>query len=434
MSAARSALAVAVLWLGGPIASAAGQPVAEPAAAGQPVAEQATLPAHTAPAAAVTSPPAPAESSWLLDLYESARGAIVRIESDLGVGTGFLFHSPHHVATAYHVIQDAEWIEVAFSNGRKLGARVVAYDPAQDLAILELPADIPDVRPLLPYLGEVRIGTRVAAIGHPLSNVKDSDARLQGLLDWTLTSGIVGAVSESFVQTDAAVNPGNSGGPLLNERGEVVGVVSFKLQAAEGVNMAVRAKPLQALTLRIGQQPPPPRTSWARDAFEIGFMQHIDEDSVGGFVLGFGAVWQRRLAMRFRLGFVGGTIAPRAEGVIAQKLNRVVLELDTGLHQQFGHGPLGLSATLGGGAALYFESGDLTELTVYQADAACVPTAGAPCVLSSRVHTVENSEVRFMPMLSATVTLAILRVGYAYQFDIERIEDSVHRLLFTFAL
>jgi hypothetical protein len=338
------------------------------------------------------------------------------------------------VATAYHVIQDVEWIEVAFSNGRKLGAKVVAYDPAQDLAILELPADIPDARPLLPYLGEVRIGTRVAAIGHPLSDVKDSDKRLQGLLDWTLTSGIVGAVSESFVQTDAAVNPGNSGGPLLNERGEVVGVVSFKLRAAEGVNMAVRAKPLQALTLRIATQPPPPRTRWARDAFELGFMQHIDDDNVGGFSLGFGAVWMRRLAMRFRLGFVGGAVAPRAEGVIAEKLNRVVLELETGLHQQFGHGPLAPAVTLGGGAALYFESGDLTELTVFQADPTCVPSAGMACALSSRVRTEEHSEVRFMPMLSATVTLAILRVGYAYQFDIERIEDSVHRLLFTLAL
>lgn len=145
-----------------------------------------------------------------------------------GSGSGVVFDPNGYIVTNYHVIAGAEKLSVTFNDRYTTEARVVASDPATDISVLKVDESQP-----LPYLrfgnsDQVRLGQWVLAVGYPLS------------LDATVTAGIVSAKGralginrsqslsaiESFIQTDAAVNPGNSGGALVNTEGELVGINS----------------------------------------------------------------------------------------------------------------------------------------------------------------------------------------------------------------
>lgn len=138
-----------------------------------------------------------------------------------GQGSGFILDHDGHILTNYHVIADAQRIEVTLHNRKKYRATVVGQDRSQDLAIIQIKA--PDLNPMT--MGDsknLQVGQKVYAIGNPFG------------LSGTLTSGIVssirqvqepdGVIIDEAIQTDAAINPGNSGGPLLNSRGEVIGI------------------------------------------------------------------------------------------------------------------------------------------------------------------------------------------------------------------
>jgi S1-C subfamily serine protease len=155
-----------------------------------------------------------------LDPFAPAEG------EPLGNGSGFVIDTQGHIVTNYHVVQGAEELHVTFSGREPVVATVVGVDPSTDIALLEV--DLP-ARALTPLpLGssdEVQVGDDVVAIGNPFG------------LDRTVTKGIVSALQreilapnryeiDEVIQTDAAINPGSSGGPLLNARGEVIGVNS----------------------------------------------------------------------------------------------------------------------------------------------------------------------------------------------------------------
>ncbi|MBA2359425.1 MAG: trypsin-like peptidase domain-containing protein, partial [Actinobacteria bacterium] len=138
------------------------------------------------------------------------------------LGSGFVIDKTGHIVTNYHVIEGADEIEVSFSNQDTLTAKLVGSDPSTDLAVLRVEASSRGLTPLdLGDSDDVRVGDSVVAIGNPFG------------LDRSATSGIVSAVQERtitapngypidhVIQTDAAINRGNSGGPLLNDQGEV---------------------------------------------------------------------------------------------------------------------------------------------------------------------------------------------------------------------
>ena len=154
-------------------------------------------------------------------------------------GTGFVIDGDGHIVTNEHVVSDAERVTVRFADGEEAGARVVGTDPSTDVALLRL--DDPDARELTPLtLGsaeELDVGDPVAAIGSPFG------------LEGTLTTGIVSALGRQIeapnnftidgaIQTDAALNSGNSGGPLLDMRGRVVGITS-QIQSRTGGNVGI---------------------------------------------------------------------------------------------------------------------------------------------------------------------------------------------------
>ena len=147
-------------------------------------------------------------------------------QEERSLGSGFVIDKEGHIVTNYHVVQGATTVQVSFSNNEQVKARVIGTDPSTDLAVLKVDVKPQMLTPLpLGNSDEVQVGDQVVAIGNPFG------------LTRTATAGIVSAVGRPIeapnqftidhaIQTDAALNHGNSGGPLLNMRGQVIGVNS----------------------------------------------------------------------------------------------------------------------------------------------------------------------------------------------------------------
>jgi S1-C subfamily serine protease len=142
-----------------------------------------------------------------------------------GQGSGFILDKQGHILTNNHVVDNAQLVEVTLSNKKKYKATVVAIDANHDLALLQI-HDAPDLQPaVLSDSKDLMVGQRVYAIGNPFG------------FSGTMTRGIISAIRsvampsgnkiEDAIQTDASVNPGNSGGPLLNSHGEVIGITTL---------------------------------------------------------------------------------------------------------------------------------------------------------------------------------------------------------------
>ena len=144
-----------------------------------------------------------------------------------GLGSGFLVDDEGHVMTAAHVVQTADLVQAEFVDGTKVTAAVVASDPVKDVALLKLDAMPEGIEPLtLGDSDEVQVGEEIFVIGAPYGlahtlTVGHISARHRN------EDGIMGTVEAETFQTDAAINEGNSGGPMFNRRGEVIGVVSY---------------------------------------------------------------------------------------------------------------------------------------------------------------------------------------------------------------
>src|SRR5436853_4523332 len=156
-----------------------------------------------------------------------------------GQGSGFVIDKEGHILTNYHVIADAQRVEVTTHNRKKYRAKVVGTDRSHDLAIVQI--DAPNLTSAV--LGDSRnleVGQKVYAIGNPFG------------LSGTLTTGIVSSIRsvrepdgmtiDEAIQTDAAINPGNSGGPLMNSHGEVIGIntmIASSVGQSAGIGFAI---------------------------------------------------------------------------------------------------------------------------------------------------------------------------------------------------
>jgi S1-C subfamily serine protease len=193
------------------------------------------------------------DAQSIQEIYENAGPGVVQVTSTSVVtrdpvfgdqrarslGSGFVMDTAGHIITNYHVVEDAERVEVNFSGDDRVRARIVGTDPSTDIAVLEIDAQARALTPLL--LGSsdaVRVGDSVVAIGNPFG------------LERTVTAGIVSALQREItapngftidkaIQTDAPINQGNSGGPLLNSRGRVIGVNSQIPSESGGGNVGI---------------------------------------------------------------------------------------------------------------------------------------------------------------------------------------------------
>ncbi|HMB18924.1 MAG TPA: trypsin-like peptidase domain-containing protein [Gaiellaceae bacterium] len=142
------------------------------------------------------------------------------------LGSGFVIDKAGHIVTNFHVVDDAQTVEVSFSNRDSVKARVVGTDPSTDLAVLEVNVDAGALTPLdLGDSDRLRVGDSVVAIGNPFGLERSVTAGIVSALHRPLTAPNDFTIDD-VIQTDAAINSGNSGGPLIDAAGRVVGVNS----------------------------------------------------------------------------------------------------------------------------------------------------------------------------------------------------------------
>ena len=214
------------------------------------------------------------DEQMVVSIYENANQAVVRVETVIetpgrfgfifphgGQGSGFLVDTEGHILTNYHVVHDATTVEVVLANGETLDARVAGRSPADDVALLKVDAEgVTGIEPLpLADSSEVETGEMAIAVGSPFG------------LDNSVSVGVVSGIERSrpgvmrrtitgMIQTDASLNPGNSGGPLLNAEGEVIGINTsidlssrFSVVDAEGIGFAVPVNTAKDLMIRFSE-------------------------------------------------------------------------------------------------------------------------------------------------------------------------------------
>jgi S1-C subfamily serine protease len=173
--------------------------------------------------------------------------AIIRIRTPLGRGTGFLLSHSGLAITNQHVVGSAFSVKVDLYDGSTRTGRVMKRDATSDIALVKLEGEETGIAGLpICQTNAVKVGETVVAIGNPLSY---TNSVTQGVV-----SGFRTSAARSLIQTDAAVNPGNSGGPLLNRFGAVIGIVTEKIAShgVEGLGFAVPiAESLQKLNVQI---------------------------------------------------------------------------------------------------------------------------------------------------------------------------------------
>lgn len=161
-----------------------------------------------------------------------------------GQGSGFVWDEEGHIVTNYHVVANAEKVEVVFADGARVEAEVLGTDPNSDLAVLLVDADDVDNLQPLPRgdADNLRVGQVVVALGNPFGQEFTMTHGIISAIGRTIQSGNAGFSIPQVIQTDAPINPGNSGGPLIDSHGRIIGINTMILSrngASSGVGFAI---------------------------------------------------------------------------------------------------------------------------------------------------------------------------------------------------
>jgi putative serine protease PepD len=185
-----------------------------------------TVVRETTPSSPAPTAPQTSWGSTAAEIFRQTASGVVQITDNGGQGSGFVLDEQGYIATNEHVIEGSDSVTVRFQSGHEADAEVIGSDAATDVALIKVDLPPADLTPLsLGDSSSIEVGDAVFAIGNPLG------------LEWSLSAGVVSGLNRTIVspngapiggaiQTDAVVNPGNSGGPLLDSQGRVIGIVA----------------------------------------------------------------------------------------------------------------------------------------------------------------------------------------------------------------
>ena len=359
-------------------------------------------------------------------VYQRSKGAIVRIERpDGALGTGFLFMTPKHVLTAFHVVDLGRGLTVKFMNGKRMGAVVAAIDTAHDLALLELDEPVLDA-PVLPAHVDLEVGMKVFAIGNPYGDAGEGGGggNLEGLLNYSTSEGAVSAFNGDMLQTDALLAPGNSGGPLFACDGGVVGVadllldnrIGFAVRIHRGLELGAKLSTRKAtfggtISLRDGT---------------IGAVVESDVWDYVGLSAGGRVVAYDRLSLDARLGALLALPRDTSDPVVSRSVVRGTAELALGYRALvFPYSfPSYVTLSLGGAASI--DRGTQRSLQITYATPGCPGAAGCVPQLTGHEESIRGGSVA--PMASLHVSFSAFDLGYAYKLDVNHPSLSTQRV------
>ncbi len=181
------------------------------------------------------------------EVIGNVTNGVVSISTDVSGASGFLISNDGYIVTNNHVIEDASTISASTYDGNYYSARIIGSDSAIDLALLKIEGSFQKIE--LADSDQVQVGQEVIAIGNPLG------------LSFSVTRGIVSGVHRTgpnnlqiYVQTDVTLNRGNSGGPLINKEGKVIGMNNFKVGDAEALGFALESNTIKEKIIEIATQ------------------------------------------------------------------------------------------------------------------------------------------------------------------------------------
>ena len=214
--------------------------------------------AAQAASSAPTSTTATSSDLSIQEIYRRSYQGVVEITSkqtnDEVQGSGFVYDTDGHIVTNYHVVEGTTDTKVAFADASTYPATVVAHDTSTDLAVLKVDAPASKLNPLtIGDSAQLQIGDGVVAIGSPFSLPETVTNGIVSALDRTISSDNAYAISGA-IQTDAAINHGNSGGPLLNMRGQVIGVnsqIESEGGGSDGVGFAISSDTVRTVVTQL---------------------------------------------------------------------------------------------------------------------------------------------------------------------------------------
>ncbi|HLC87083.1 MAG TPA: trypsin-like peptidase domain-containing protein [Candidatus Nanoarchaeia archaeon] len=180
-------------------------------------------------------------------IIEDAVKSVVTIRTDVGQGTGFIITEDGYLVTNAHVLSGGREVEAITYEQDIIEAEFIGYESNLDIALLKI--DGTYNRLTLENSNKVQVGEKVIVIGNPLG------------LQFSVSEGIVSAIHraglgglEAYIQTDAALNPGNSGGPLINKEGKVIGINNFKVGAGENLGFALESNYIKEAVNNIAEK------------------------------------------------------------------------------------------------------------------------------------------------------------------------------------
>lgn len=184
------------------------------------------------------------ESESFSGVISDSINAVVSVLTDVGQGSGAIISSDGYVVTNYHVISGAKKATILTYDGKKYPLKVMGYNKGEDIAILKIVSNETFDYFEFGNSDTIKAGQKVVVLGNPAG------------LSFTATEGIISSPSRTingndYVQIDVPVNPGNSGGPLINSQGEIIGIVDFKIANYESLSFAIPSNRVEDITNEI---------------------------------------------------------------------------------------------------------------------------------------------------------------------------------------